>query len=124
MTLEDLGWTPEFREKFDLLGMPDLVPARVIRQDPYSYWVMTETATKFVGPVTFDARELSTAGELEQVVYVIPHDVPRFVTESCRPHIDPLLVSDAEVLAVLRMTEDLTLQVSRGQLHCRTFSFR
>lgn len=45
MTLEDLGWTPEFRDHFDMLEMPDLVPARVIRQDPYSYWVMTENAT-------------------------------------------------------------------------------
>lgn len=45
MTLEDLGWTPEFRDHFDMLELPDLVPARVIRQDPYSYWVMTETAT-------------------------------------------------------------------------------
>ena len=45
MTLEELGWTPEFREHLDALEMPELVPARVVRQDPYSYWVMIGQAT-------------------------------------------------------------------------------
>ena len=45
MTLDELGWTPEFQEHLMALDLPDLVPARVVRQDPYSYFAMTGEAT-------------------------------------------------------------------------------
>ena len=44
-TLEELGWSAEFRAHLDALDPPGLVPARVVRQDPYSYWVATGTDT-------------------------------------------------------------------------------
>ncbi len=45
MTLDALGWIPEFNEHLKALDLPDLVPARVVRQDPYSYFVMTARDT-------------------------------------------------------------------------------
>ncbi len=45
MTLEELGWTPEFQDHVQALDLPDLVPARIVRQDPYSYFAMTGEAT-------------------------------------------------------------------------------
>ena len=44
MTLEELGWTPEFHDHLQALDMPDLIPARIVRQDPYSYFAMTAEA--------------------------------------------------------------------------------
>ncbi len=45
MTLDELGWTPAFQHHLQALGRPDLIPARVVRQDPYSYVVMAAEAT-------------------------------------------------------------------------------
>ena len=45
MTLDELGWTPEFDTHFQALDMAGLMPARVARQDPYSYFVMTGEGT-------------------------------------------------------------------------------
>lgn len=77
MTLEELGWTPEFQDHLTALAMPELIPARIVRQDPYSYFVMTETATVMaelsgrLRPGGGEAQDRPAVGDW---VAVMPHE--------------------------------------------------
>jgi hypothetical protein len=71
----------------------------------------------FTGPDGFDVRSLG--GALEQVVYVIPHDVPQYVSESCAPYLRPFPTVPGEMFGVLRLADDYEVHVSRARLHCR-----
>ncbi len=50
---------------------------------------------------------------------MIPHDVERFVTESCAPYMQAIYASGEEQLPVLRLTGHYTVRVQQAQLHCR-----
>jgi hypothetical protein len=70
----------------------------------------------FSGPDGLDVRSLLASGE--QVVYVIPHDVTRFVSPSCGPFMRPFPTRTEEDLGVIRLT-DTDVRIERSQLHCR-----
>ena len=77
MTLEELGWTPDFHQHFDALETPALVPGRVVRQDPYSYSVMTAEATvmaELTGPLRTSAADGEDRPAVGDWVALLPHD--------------------------------------------------
>lgn len=77
MTLEELGWTPEFREHFEALDVPGLVPGRVVRQDPYSYSVMTARATlmaELTGPLRASAADGEDRPAVGDWVALLPYE--------------------------------------------------
>jgi hypothetical protein len=79
------------------------------------YLTARQHAVRFSGPDGFDIRSLGAS--VEQVLYVIPHDVERFVTVSCAPFMEPFGVSAEERLPLIRLSQT-TVRVERSQLHC------
>jgi len=83
------------------------------------YLTATEHTIRFFGPDGFDVRSLDAS--VEQVLYVVPHDVQRFVTASCAPFMQPFYVTAEELLPLIRLS-DTEVRVGRSQLHCRPAS--
>lgn len=58
MTLEDLGWNPDFQKAFDTLLMDNCVPARLIRDNKISYGAL------FVDGAGIQEREVIMSGKV------------------------------------------------------------
>jgi len=71
---------------------------------------------RFAGPDGLDLRSLG--GSVRQVVYMIPHDVTRFVHGSCAALLRPLPTTPDEVLGLLQLDGSYDVRISRAQLHC------
>jgi len=71
---------------------------------------------RFSGPDGFDTRALGAS--VEQLLYVIPHDVERFVAPSCAAFMEPFHVTAEERLPVIHLSR-ADVRVEKAQLHCR-----
>jgi hypothetical protein len=81
--------------------------------------VSTDRQLDAVGPSTVDLQDALPAGRtLKHVVYMIPHDAPRFIDPSCAPTMRALQIGPGQILVVIPVTEDHRVLVVDQRLYC------